>query len=252
MTPRSIRRAAERKANKLARKAAQHAAPAKNLATPTEEVFADTQEKTSEPVIPAAAANAHLSAVTSVLTGCSTLLPTADVTQYGQLLRDYQNEFQPVGLQESNLVQSLAETAWRTRRSLALEMAIFAKGRIEFAEQFAAHKPELRESLIDVHTFLTYEKQIRSLQLQEACLSRRTDKQSAELRALQQERRQREEHARRAQEKEAAQQNRRVVNPEENGFEFSNQEIESYLTQKQMRNQHCAAPSSPQMRAEAA
>jgi hypothetical protein len=252
MTPRSIRRAAERKANKLARKAAQHAAPAENLATPTEEVFADIQEKTSEPVIPAAAAaNAHLSAVTSALTGCATLLPTADVTQYGQLLRDYQNEFQPVGLQESNLVQSLAETAWRTRRSLALEMAIFAKGRIEFAEQFAAHKPELRESLIDVHTFLTYEKQIRSLQLQEARLSRRTDKQSAELRALQQERRQREEHARRAQEKEAAQ-NRQVLNPEENGFEFSNREIESYLAQKQTRNQHCAAPASPQMRAEAA
>jgi hypothetical protein len=81
MTPRSIRRAAERKANKLARKAAQHAAPAENLATPTEEVFADIQEKTSEPVIPAAAAaNAHLSTVTSVLTGGATLLPTAAVT----------------------------------------------------------------------------------------------------------------------------------------------------------------------------
>jgi hypothetical protein len=127
-------------------------------------------------------------------------------------------------------------------------MAIFAKGRIEFAEQFAAHKPELRESLIDVHTFLTYEKQIRSLQLQEARLSRRTDKQSAERRALQQERRQREEHARRAQEKEAAQ-NRQVLNPEENGFEFSNREIESYLAQKQTQNQPCAAPASPQMRA---
>jgi hypothetical protein len=65
----------------------------------------------------------------------------------------YENEFQPVGLQESNLVQSLAETAWRVRRMVALESSIFAKGRIEFAQQFAEHKPELRDSLIDVHTF---------------------------------------------------------------------------------------------------
>jgi hypothetical protein len=266
MTPRSIRRAAERKANKLARKAAQHSAPAENLAIPTEQELADTQEKTSQPAIPdAAAANTRLSAVTSLLTGDATLLPTADATRYGQLLRDYQTEYQPVGLQESNLVQSLAETAWRTRRTLALEMAIFAKGRIEFAEQFAAHKPELRESLIDVHTFLTYEKQIRGLQLQEARLSRRTDKQSTELRSLQQERGQRQEHARRAQEEEyqrqleaaaqlyqAAQQNQQPFDPEANGFEFSNQEIESYLAQKQTRNQHFSAPSSLRMRAEAA
>jgi hypothetical protein len=266
VTARSIRRAAERKANKLARKAAQQFTPAENPAAPTEEGFADIQEKTSEPAIPAAAtANAHLSAVASALTGCATLLPTADTAQYGQLLRDYQNEFQPVGLQESNLVQSLAETAWRTRRCLALEMAVFAKGRIEFAEQFAAHKPEIRESLIDVHTFLTYEKQIRSLQLQEARLSRRTDKQSAELRGLQQERRQREEQARRGQEAEyqrqleaaaqlhtAAQQNGQPFDPEKNGFEFSNSEIESYLAQKQARNQHSAVSPSFQMRAEAA
>ncbi|HEY1947529.1 MAG TPA: hypothetical protein VGG97_11015 [Bryobacteraceae bacterium] len=230
MTPRSIRRAAERKANKLARKAAQQ-----NLSPdiqPTENHLAETElpiqesaveasAKTPALTIPAAAAaNANLSTVTSALTGHATLLPTTDAAQYNQLLRDYQNEFQPVGLQESNLVQTLAETTWRARRTLALEMAIFAKGRIEFAPQFAEHNPEIRVSLIEVHTFLTYEKQIRSLQLQEARLSRRADKASAELRSLQKERRQRGQN----QQRQAAATVPQNHHSGQNGFVFSNPE----------------------------
>jgi hypothetical protein len=249
MTPRSIRRAAERKANKLALKAAQHLSsvspadiqPAEShLAEtefPTQESAPETPAKT--PVITiqsAAAANANLSAVTSALTGHATLLPTTDAAQYTQLLRDYQNEFQPVGLQESNLVQTLAETTWRARRTLALEMAIFAKGRIEFAPQFAEHNPEIRVSLIEVHTFLTYEKQIRSLQLQEARLSRRADTASAELRGLQKERRQREQNQQR-QPQATVPQNHQLSHPiqapGQNGFVFSNPETKPSPAPKQ-------------------
>jgi hypothetical protein len=269
MTPRSIRRAAERRADKLARKAAQRSLPQDILAAETQfliEEMGETPAKAFVPAIPpAAASNTHLIASASALTGQVTLLPAADAAQYDQLLRDYQNEFQPVGLRESNLVQILAETDWRMRRTLALEMAVFAKGRIEFAAQFAEHNPDIRVSLIEVHTFLTYEKQIRGLQLQEARLSRRVEKATAELRVLRQERRQREEYARRKQEEDrqrqleaaaqlylSAQKSRQPFNPEENGFEFSNQEIESYLTEKQAVKNHFAAALSLPMRAEAA
>ena len=196
MTPRSIRRAAERRANKLARKSTQDSAsaPADSLAMECEDAVTETATiKTPEPtIIPAAEANLHLSAVPSVLTGHVALIPTTDAEPYDQLLRDYQNEYRPVGFQELNLVQTLAEINWRMRRIMALEMAIFAKGGLEFASQFAEYKPGVRESLLEVHTFLTYEKQLRSLQLQEARLARRVDKASAELRTLQQERRKQE------------------------------------------------------------
>jgi hypothetical protein len=251
MTPRSIRRAAERKANKLARKASQQAAPAGVHAAenPAVENLAAEYEisiQESPAIPPAAAANAGLSAVTSALTGQATLLPTSDAAPYDQLLRDYQNELQPVGLQESNLVQTLAETAWRIRRTLALEMGIFAKGRIEFAQQFAEHNPEIRVSLIEVHTFLAYEKQIHGLQLQEARLSRRIDKTYAELRRLQSERRERETADQQRQLEAAAQlylkaqQSRQPFDAGQNGFVFSNQEIESYLNRKQALKQHFA------------
>jgi cell division protein FtsL len=48
-------------------------------------------------------------------------------------------------------------------------------------------------ALIDAHTFITYEKQIRNLHLQEARLSRRRDKEVAELRRLQAERTQKQQ-----------------------------------------------------------
>jgi hypothetical protein len=252
MTPRSIRRAAERKANKLARKSTQqgiptYETPAIELQFPTEDSPAEPQPETAAPVIiPAAEANAHLSAGVSPLTGHAALLPAIDAAPYGQLLHDHQTELQPIGLQESSLVQTLAETTWRMRRLVSLEMALFAKGRIEFAAQFAEHNPDLRPQLIDLHTFLTYEKQLRALHLQEARLSRRADKQTAELRALQQDRKKRDEHAARQHEEErrrqleaaarlyqTAKQNRQPFDPAQNGFEFSNHEIEQHLAKKQ-------------------
>lgn len=91
-------------------------------------------------------------------------------------------------------------------------MAIFAKGRIEFANLFDEHELAARPQLMDAHTFLIYEKQIRNLQLQEARLVRRRERETAELRKLQAERIEKEEL------REA---------PPVNGFEFSTTEFQA-------------------------
>jgi hypothetical protein len=144
-----------------------------------------------------------LNAVKTGLTGVTVLLSTDDAAEYQRHIAAYEKEFQPVGLEESELVQSLADISWRLRRIPALEMAIYAQGRIEFADQFEDQAdPAVRRSLIELHTHLVYEKQLRNLQLQEARLVRRREKETAELRRLQAERKQRE--------------------PEANGFVFSN------------------------------
>jgi len=113
------------------------------------------------------------------------LLPSDDVAEYEHHLAAYAEEFAPVGLLETNLVQSIADTDWRLRRIPALESALFAKGRIEFADLFNEQDLAARPHLIDAHTFIAYEKQIRNLQLQEARLTRRREKEMAELRRLQ-------------------------------------------------------------------
>jgi hypothetical protein len=205
MTARSIRRAAERKALKLTRKDA--ISPAR-LAANRENALLSTGPRTED-----GKCTSSLNAVKTGLTGVTVLLPTDDAAEYQRHITAYEKEFQPVGIEESELVQSLADISWRLRRIPSLEMAIYAQGRIEFADQFEDQKDsDVRRSLIELHTHLAYEKQLRNLQLQEARLVRRREKETAELRRLQTER--------------AAEGPECPDRPERtaNGFEFSNAE----------------------------
>jgi len=134
-----------------------------------------------------------LNAVKTGLTGRTVLLPSDDAEAYRQHIAAYEEEYQPVGLRERELVQSLADTQWRLQRIPGLEMAIYAQGLIEFAGAFEDHQAELRASMIQLQTHIRYEKQLRNLQIQEARLVRRYEKETTELRNLQKERKAREE-----------------------------------------------------------
>ncbi len=278
MTPRSIRRAAERKAMKAARKAERltalhtpqpefddeqhetHAMPTEALCynpEPSEDTSAEpllfAPSVLSPAQLAANRANAQLStgpssregraksslnAVKTGLTGRTVLLPSDDAPEYERHLRAYTEDFSPIGQRESDLVQSIADTIWRLKRIPSLEAALFAQGHIEFAESFNQHEPSLRAGMIEVQTFIKYEKQLRNLQLQESRLVRRREKEIAELRQLQQERR--------AKEREAlesastlyltAKEANRSFDPVANGFVFSNEQIEQHLANVRARN----------------
>ena len=240
MSPRSIRRAAERKQQKLARKAARQL----EVHPPELESSPPEPSAISEARLIANRANAQfstgptsaegkekisLNALKTALTGRTVLLPTDDAEAYQQHLLNYEQEFKPMTPRECELVQSLADTAWRLYRIPALEMAIYARGRIQFAAQFEEHEPALRPALIELHTHLVYEKQLRNLQLQEARLHRRREKDLAELRQLQQERdrREREQLETAAKLDTASKQDNKPFEPANFGFEFSTEDIQA-------------------------
>ncbi len=247
MTARSIRRAAERKANKLARKADTQAAAAPPEAHTHEiEWLEDYEHSVSPAQLAANRANAlfstgptsdsgraksSLNAVKTGLTGRTVLLPSEDAAEYERYILAYEKELQPVGQIEVDLVQSIANTTWRLKRIPALEMSIFAQGRLEFSNSFDKHDPSLRSNMIELQTFITYEKQLRNLQLQEARLARRREKETAELHKIQSERKANELQAldRAAMSYLAAKQRDPSFDPAANGFEFSTAEIERYL-----------------------
>lgn len=77
-----------------------------------------------------------------------------------QHVSDHEKELRPVGQRECDLVQSIADASWRLQRIPALESAIYAQGRIQFADQFNDQDPGLRSTLKDLHTHLAYEKQL--------------------------------------------------------------------------------------------
>ena len=110
-------------------------------------------------------------------------------------------------------------------------MAIYAQGRLEFGESFDAHDPFLRPSMIELKTFLTYEKQLRNLQLQESRLARRYEKETAELRKSQVERDHRDQVDLNVASKLylTAQHDGQPFDPRHFGCEFSTEDIATYL-----------------------
>jgi hypothetical protein len=258
MTARSIRRAAERKAKKLARKAERQAgtldvAVAASPQAPSFGPPSVTEPRASASVTAAALAiseaannpasqefsritpaqlaanraNAQLSsnAVKSGLTGRTVLLPSADVDEYAAFLAAFQHDLAPVGQTECELVQSIADCHWRLRRIRALEFALYAHGHSQFEEMFADQPEEVRYNMILLQTDMTYQKQFRNYQIQEARLHRRRDKDMAELLRLQAERKSNQE-----QEQEEdfsdldalfAPPRRELTGQTRNGFEFS-------------------------------
>ncbi len=122
MTARSIRRALERKQKKLARKAERQNLLLNAAAAAAPVPFDIHPSMEEETEIETAVSPARLAAksspngVRTALTGRTVRLPSKDVSEYERHLAAYAEEFAPVGLLETNLVQSIADTDWRLRR----------------------------------------------------------------------------------------------------------------------------------------
>jgi hypothetical protein len=249
MTSRQIRRAAERAARKQERKAANGfvfspsespipspersdgSDPAPTISASQLAANRANSQRSTGPKTTEGKAKSSLNAVKTALTGRTVLLPTDDAAAYEEHVADFFKEFDPLGARECALVQLLADNSWRIDRVFALEMGIYALGRIQFADDFSAEDPALQSNLIETHTFLTYEKQLRNLQLQFARLCRQREKDTAELKQIQQERIKREKQDLETASKIyiAAQHDRKPFDPAEFGFDFSIEDVEAYL-----------------------
>ena len=182
------------------------------------------------PKTPEGKVKSSLNAVKTGLSGRTVLLHSDDAAVYQQHVRDYEKELRPVGQRECDLVQSIADSAWRLSRIPALEMAIYAQGRTQFASHFEHEDASIRPALIELQTFLAYEKQLRNLHIQEARLHRRREKDTVEFRQLQSERKNRDTDTLEAASRLHAQAKHanKPFDPAALGFEFSTSEIETY------------------------
>ncbi len=154
-----------------------------------------------------------LNAITHGLSATTAVLPTEDQTDYEKHCRQFRDEYQPATATETQLVQEIADTAWR------LEADLLAR---------AANPPNPQAAIafdiVDAHRLLT------NLGLHSTRLSRQFNKAVDHLHALQAERRERE----RRQLKDAAQlldlYKRRELpwQPSDHGFVFSLDQVERH------------------------
>ena len=202
MMNRKDRRAAEHAARKAARKAGfpqPQAQPEPAMPTIEPEPVAAPKKEISPEQLAANIRNAHLShgptteagrkkvsmnALKTGLTGVQVLLPTDDAALYEAHVRAYQNEFQPVGPEETHLLQSIIDTRWRLARIPGLETALLDLGRRQLINQ----EPALAGNaapVLEMQARIHLQKDLRNLHLQENRLVRRREREMKELRELQ-------------------------------------------------------------------
>ncbi|MBV9937571.1 MAG: hypothetical protein JO150_03625, partial [Acidobacteriaceae bacterium] len=139
-------------------------------------------------------AKSSLNAVKTGLTGRTVLLPTDEVAAYEAHIERFRKEFQPVGDQETHLVQSLADTQWRLDRIPNLETGLFALGRMRYADLFTEEADEeIRTMLLDAHILMADAKHFKDLHLHESRLRRQYRQDLQELKELQAERKKQQE-----------------------------------------------------------
>ncbi|HEY6343279.1 MAG TPA: hypothetical protein VIY49_17430 [Bryobacteraceae bacterium] len=93
----------------------------------------------------------------------------------------------PVGALEIDLAQAVAEDRWRLNRARALENSIFALGQGEHLLEFSGHA-ETDAALAQGRTWMTHAHELHLLTTYENRIRRSVEKNTAELHALQAER----------------------------------------------------------------
>jgi hypothetical protein len=124
------------------------------------------------------------------LTGHTVLLPNEDAELYAKHVEGFRKTHAPVGHEETELVQAIADSAWRLARIPSLEAGIYALGRVKLANLFPELDPSVRAQLIEAEIFLTYQRQLNNLSIQEGRLRRQREKDEAKLKELQSKRKQ--------------------------------------------------------------
>ncbi len=212
-----------------------HTTPPGTPKPPLSEARLEANRKSAQastgPKTSAGKAKVAQNAVKTALTGRTVLLPFDDVDAYQQLLDDYVEEFQPVGVIERGLVQSLVDTCWRLERIPGLEYALIENGYNQLGTEDAARTLATPNATLEMQIRLCAEKDFRNLALQESRLVRRREREMKELRELQATRKAKEEE----QLKQAAQLSlvagakKQPFNLEELGFVFSTARFAQYM-----------------------
>ncbi len=130
-----------------------------------------------------------MNAVKTGLTGRTLLIAPEDVGIYKTHLARFAKKFAPVTPEESELVQSIADTEWRRLRIVPLETGIYALGRREFADSFQDIEDlATRKAMVDVAVFHAYRKDLSNIALQETRLRNQVEASIAAFKTLKRER----------------------------------------------------------------
>ena len=183
---------------------------------------------------------ASLNALRHGLTGHTIVLPSEDLTAYQRHCAAFFEEHQPQGATESQLVQTLADTAWQLNRVPALEANLFSLGIADHSASIDASHPDAQNALAMAAAFVQHARAFNALSTHAQRLSRTFERTLKLLLELQAARRRDEKRdlQRAADLAELNQLEDQPYDPSKDGFVFSNEQIESFI---QLRDRNARA-----------
>lgn len=99
------------------------------------------------PITEAGKQRSSLNALRHGLTGQVVVLPTEDLAAYEKFALKFHDDLQPAGAVETQIVQSLADDAWRLNRAKALENNLYALGLHDKASSILTENDQVRDAL---------------------------------------------------------------------------------------------------------
>ena len=199
--------------------------------------------KSTGPRTEAGKQRSKLNALRHGLTGHTVVLPTEDHAAYQRHSQSFLEEYQPKQATETQLVQSLIDTSWQLNRAAAIETNLFSLGITEMEDRVRADHPEAEAALAMALAYREHNRAFANLSIYRQRLTRQFERTLAQLRQIQAERRQAEERQLNKAAKilkmhkhdnpcESA-----PYNPADDGFVFSNAEIETFLRREERSHQ---------------
>jgi hypothetical protein len=193
-------------------------------------------QKSTGPRTDAGKQRSKLNALRHGLTGQTVVLPTEDHAAYQRHSQSFLDECQPKGPIETQLVQSLIDTSWRINRAGADETNLLSLGITEMEGRIQANHPEAETALAMALAFREHNRAFANISIQSQRLTRQFERTLLLLRQIQSDRRANEEREL----NQAAKilkmhkdENRSgqpaPYNPADDGFVFSNDQIETFL-----------------------
>ena len=154
---------------------------------------ANAQHSTG-PKTPEGKHRSSLNALRHGLTGQIIVLPGDDLEAYQRHVDSYVNQCKPKGAIEAQLVQTLADTAWRLNRVSALENNLLTLGMVRVPDQLTEAPEQVQQSLSIAASLESETRALANLSLHGQRLSRQFEKTLALLKELQDERRPEEQY----------------------------------------------------------
>jgi hypothetical protein len=180
-----------------------------------------------------------LNALRHGLTGHVIVLPSEDHVAYETHARRFFHDLQPKGALETQLVQFLADTSWRLNRVAALETNLLTLGMTDHSGAINTAEPEVHAALATAAALRDQVRALSNLSMHEHRLSRKFERALTQLSEIQAERREIEENQlQKAAELQQMDQDAGLTfEPSEDGFVFSNNEIETFIRRRDRRRE---------------